>query len=306
MAVGQERLNTLSSWPNPAATLPLPTLTYNRPPTNMDYGIPGQQWLDTSVIPSVMYYMSNNAAGLYNWIILETAGGAGVFSSLTVTPGPISLNGTTTINTSGTATTTIGTVNGASGISLHVGTSNFSLTGAATSNITIGGSITGGNINLGNALTTGTITIGSSLSTGALNLGNSTGSSLTSIYGGPAVAGGIFLGAGGFVKVTPATTSVASPANGATINSRLCQATFTGFTTAAAATQVFVLTNSQILATSTVIVDIVNLNASGNFAAMAITGKYMVAGTLTIETVNNGVGALGAGDNVLITAWIFN
>ena len=139
MAVGQERLNTIYGFPGPLDSLPLPTLVYNRPPTNMDYGIPSQQWLDTSVIPSVMYYMSNNAAGLYNWVLLETSGSGGVFSSLTVTPGPISLTGTTTINTSGSAVTTIGT--GGTG-AVHIGnaTGNTSVTGTLSATGTISSS----------------------------------------------------------------------------------------------------------------------------------------------------------------------
>jgi len=131
MAVGQERNPTLSSWPNPTATLPLPTLVFNRVPTNMDYGIPGQQWLSTATIPSVMYFMSNVVGGLYNWIILEASGGMGTFGALTVTPGPISLAGTTTINTTGAAATTIGT-GGTGAVNIGNVTGNTAVTGSLT------------------------------------------------------------------------------------------------------------------------------------------------------------------------------
>lgn len=55
-------------------------------------------------------------------------GGAGVFTSLTVNPGPISLTGTTTINTAGAATTTIGT-GGTGAVNIGNATGETSVTG---------------------------------------------------------------------------------------------------------------------------------------------------------------------------------
>jgi len=139
MAIGQERLNTQYGWPNPLADLPLGTLVIPRAPTPQDYGIPGQFWMDSSVLPGNMWYMSNNAAGLYNWVVLSAAGASGVFSSLAVTPGPISLTGATTINTTGAALTTIGT--GGTG-AVHIGnaTGNTSVTGTLSATGTISSS----------------------------------------------------------------------------------------------------------------------------------------------------------------------
>src|SRR5574340_1274612 len=65
-------------------------------PTNTSGTAVNGAWILTSII--------NNSA---NWA--DASGAGGTFASLTVTPGPISLTGTTTINTSGAANTNIGT-----------------------------------------------------------------------------------------------------------------------------------------------------------------------------------------------------
>jgi len=152
MAVGQERLNTIYGFPGPLDSLPLPTLVMNRQPTPQDYGIPSQQWLDISVTPSVMYYMSNNAAGLYNWVVLTSSGSSGIFGNLSVTPGPVTLVGTANINSTGTAVTHIGNTTGntfvagtlTSTLGLTAGSSVIAGTGitATTGNI----SATAGNV----------------------------------------------------------------------------------------------------------------------------------------------------------------
>lgn len=140
-----------------------------RAPTANDLAPLAQIWVD---VPNQdAYILVAIIANAAVWI--NFAGGPGSFSSLTVTPGPISLTGTTTINTTGAATTSIGSVNGASGITLRVGTGNFSLDGVAGSTYTIGASTVGG-----------TITIGGTAQTGALTLGSSSGAQSVIIAGG--------------------------------------------------------------------------------------------------------------------------
>jgi hypothetical protein len=58
--------------------------------------------------------------------------------------------------------------------------------------------------------------------------------------------------------------------------------------------------------TSAVDVRVSNLNASTNNAQMGVLGVTQAANSLIIHTKNNGAGALGAGDNVLITFWIYS
>ena len=69
--------------------------------------------------------------------------------------------------------TTIGNTTGASGIAENVGTGNYVLSGATSSNVTVGTGITTGAITVGAPLTTGTITIGGTAETGTITLGSS-------------------------------------------------------------------------------------------------------------------------------------
>ena len=91
-----------------------------------------------------------------------------------------------------------------------------------------------------------------------------------------------------------------------TLNDRFGVATYTGFTTASTAKQAFTLVNSNVTTTSAIMVTVSNLNASGNAALMGIQGITQAAGSIVVSTINNGAGALGAGDNVLISFWIYS
>jgi hypothetical protein len=119
-------------------------------------------------------------------------------------------------------------------------------------------------------------------------------------------ATGLKLSAAGNVQMVPATDTQASPSAASTVNNRVGCITFTGFTTASAATQDFTITNSTVLTTSCVLVTVTNLVASGNDAKMSLVGVKQAAGSIVINTKNNGTQALGAGDNVLINFWILS
>jgi len=119
-------------------------------------------------------------------------------------------------------------------------------------------------------------------------------------------ATGLKLSAAGNVQVVPATGSSASPTASITMNNRVGTATFTGFTTASAGTQAYTITNSTVLATSGIYCTVTNLNASTNGAQIGIQGITQAAGSFIVNTKNNGAGALGAGDNVLITFWVIS
>jgi len=147
---------------------------------------------------------------------------------------------------------------------------------------------------MGNAAAVITISVGSTNSTSALTLQAGTG------------ATGLKLSAAGNVQMVPATSSTASPTASVTMNNRVGVATFTGFSTAAAGTQAFTVSNSTVLTTSGIIVTVQNLNASTNNAQMSLVGITQSAGQFIVNTKNNGSGALGAGDNVLITFWVIS
>src|SRR2546425_1803524 len=123
-----------------------------RDPTASDFALPTTIWTNTTTnTVFILASVSNNQA---NWIAVEAAGGAGVFASLAVTPGPISLTGTTTINTAGAATTTIGT-GGTGVVNIGNATGNTFVTGALSATGSINSSAgqiftTNGAISAGN------------------------------------------------------------------------------------------------------------------------------------------------------------
>ena len=65
-----------------------------------------------------------------------------------------------------TRTITIGTISGSTSVSIHVGTSGFTLDGVAASNYAIGGSATTGSITIGSTLTSGNISLGNPAAVG--------------------------------------------------------------------------------------------------------------------------------------------
>jgi len=114
-----------------------------RDPLTSDLMAIGTIWCNTTTNSVfILASITNNTA---NWE--STSGGAGVFGSLTVTPGPISLTGATSINTAGAATTTIGTggtglvsIGNATGTSVNgpltvTGTALINTTGTAATHI---------------------------------------------------------------------------------------------------------------------------------------------------------------------------
>jgi hypothetical protein len=237
---------------------------------------------------------------------LLTANDGATILGTTGISGTTTITGNTNINTSGIDNTNIGT---GSGITT-IGNSSAptSLEGATT----VVGLLTA---DAGATLNTGgtAINIATDSDTSAVNIattgvrtttiGDTTGASTLVLHSG---TGGISLSAAGDVSVVPATSSTGSPTASVTMNNRVGCATFTGFTTAAAGTQSFTITNSTVLATSSVHVTVANLNASTNGAEMSLAGVTQATGSIIVNTKNNGGGALGTGDNVLINFWIIS
>lgn len=145
MAIKNTRKQTSYGYPNPQSNLfPDPIVT-SRAPATTDFGEIGQEWVDSSA--NNIYFLSSISSGAANWQLMEKSGGAGVFTSLTVTPGPISLTGTTTINTAGAGTTTIGT-GGTGAVSIGNATGNTAITGSLTVSVAV--STTNGTVSAGN------------------------------------------------------------------------------------------------------------------------------------------------------------
>jgi hypothetical protein len=209
--------------------------------------------------------------------------------------------------------------------------------GTGANVITIGNTQTAGSVAIGTAMTSGTISIGGTGAhvglfsiapgTGAqtLNIANSTGVKTVNIATGAAAnvvtlgstntaaqtiiqAGsvGILLNCSDII-LAPDVHTVASPTASVTGNYHVIRTIFTGFTTAnAGGAQAYTVNSNKILVTSGCLVQVTNLNASTNGAYLTITGVIQAAGSLVINTANNGAGALGAGDNVIVTVWVIS
>lgn len=176
--------------------------------------------------------------------------------------------------------------------------------GASGANSTV--SILSGNVSAGVStlnLATGTggktVHIADSAGLNVVTLGSTNTTSSTTINAG---TGGISFVSGGRITVGTATATVASPTATATISNNVGQATFTGFTTAAAATQVFTITNALVVATSAILVTAANLG--GNDATMTVTRVTPGAGTFNVTLQNLGSAALNG--NVMISFWVLN
>lgn len=126
-----------------------------------DYNYPvGQQW-DNELARNI-WFLSGFNLGLPVWLQLTVGGGSGVFSSLTVNPGPINLTGVTTL---------VGNLAQSGGTVSLVSNAAFTLNGVTTSTIALFNSVTTGSITFGTSLTTGSVTIGGAQTTGAITIG---------------------------------------------------------------------------------------------------------------------------------------
>jgi len=194
----------------PLTTLsPVPIVAKVAPTSNNLNYMLGQLWLVPS-IPSA-YVLVKVSAGVATWQLIESSGSAGVFASLVVTPGPISLTGTTTINTSGAGVTTINT-GGTGALNLGNATGNTAVTGSlstttslsATTTITAG---TGMTSTAGNIIATA----GNVEGVGAVASGDNAGlAATTSLTNVNALVAG---GTGAFV-VTPITGAATTASTG--------------------------------------------------------------------------------------------
>jgi hypothetical protein len=200
----------------------------------------------------------------------------------------------------------LNSTNAAGGVSIDTGTAGLTVDAAngpitlnsGTGTITISGDATAATVDIGTGAGDKTVNVGSTNTTSGLALLAGTSGILIETGTTALTAGNI--------AVVPSEQIIASPTAAITANTRLIEAIFTGFTTAAAGTQVFTVNSTDILTTSACLAFVSNLDASGNHAKMAITGTIQAAGSLAITCTNNGAGALGAGDNILLTVWILS
>jgi len=223
-------------------------------------------------------------------------------------------------------TVRVGGTTGASALTLQAGTGNFVQTAGGTWDVNAVGAATidstGAAISIGSGADAFGINIGDGAAQRDLVIGNNTGTTSVNIYGGTgdctfganptdhttnvgstngvsamslgSGTGGIALVAGGNVDIQPATGTAA--ANSITLNGKVTVATLTGQTTATTAQETFTITNSEISATSGLIVTVGNTGAAD--ARMTLEQVKPAAGSVEIKTQNNG-GADLAGDVII-------
>ena len=137
--------------PSPLPYLAPAPIPSKRAPNVSDKAQIGQLWINT--VTNNAYLLVGIANNQANWALLEAGGGAGAFASITATTGPNILTGTTSINTTGAAATTIGT-GGTGAVNIGNATGNTSVTGSLSTTTTItagtGLTVTAGNVTLTN------------------------------------------------------------------------------------------------------------------------------------------------------------
>lgn len=184
---------------------PYPIIS-NRDPGVNDRKAIGVVWVNK--LTNAAWVLTSISNAQANWLAVGGGGGAGVFTDLTVTPGPTSITGTTNINTSGAEVTNIG-VGGTGAVNLGNATGNTVIS-AGDLEVT-NGSIT---VDIGDVIATlgnieataGNITAGGVIQTvdGNVELGTA-GNKLVIVPGANASIGTATLVAG---TVTVATTAV--------------------------------------------------------------------------------------------------
>jgi hypothetical protein len=147
MSVKVSRANSLYGYPSPQSNQFLDPIVTNRAPLTSDRGIAGQVWVDQT--NNLAYMFNKNSAGLAQWIQFVAGGGAGVFSSLTVT---------------GALTQTAGNVD----ISADAAVAAVNIaTGAAAKTLTLGSATAGSVTNVNSQLVIATAGKGLTINGGA-------------------------------------------------------------------------------------------------------------------------------------------
>ena len=193
-------------------------------------------------------------------------------------------------------TMVLGSTNGASISTLQSGTGGITVNSHNGVMDIISGT---GALSISDDAAATTLSIGTGAAVKLTTLGSTNGASSTTVQAGTA---GISLASAGLMTSAFGTDTQASPANNAAIATNVGYALFTGFVTAAAATQDFIITNANLTATSKMLVTICNEGA--NDAQMQITRITRGAGSVTISTKNQGAAALNG--DVGISFWVFS
>lgn len=215
-------------------------------------------------------------------------------------------SGTSTVNIStgtggGTKAVNIGNVDGLTAVTIHG--SAVAQTAGTTFDIDAAGALSlnssAAAINVGNDAVAQAINVGTGAAARTITVGNITGATAVNVNAG---TGGFNVASAGIVTIDVITDSQASPSATSVINANVGSATFTGFTTASAAAQVFTITNSLVSATSSILVS--SANEGSNDAQMTVTRVERGSGTFDVTLLNNGAAALNG--DVTVTFFVLS
>lgn len=215
-------------------------------------------------------------------------------------------SGTSTVNIStgtggGTKAVNIGNADNLTALTIHG--SAIAATAGTTFDLDAVGALSlnssAAAINIGNDAVAQGINIGTGAAARTLTVGNTTTTTAVNVNTG---TGGFNVASAGIVTIDVATDTQASPTAASTLNVNAGMATFTGFTTASAASQDFTITNSLVSATSSILVSISNEGA--NDAQMTITRVKRGAGSFVVTAKNNG--AASCNGNISVTFFVLS
>lgn len=214
----------------------------------------------------------------------------------------VNIDAITLINDSVDVNTSINTGTSTGAISIGNALSGaIAISGGATVDVDAVGALSlnssAAAINMGNDAVAQAINIGTGAAARTLTVGNVTGATAVNVNAG---TGGFNVSSAGIVTIDAATDTQASPTAASTINANVGAATFTGFTTASAAAQVFTITNSLVTTSSQIFVTACNEGA--NDAQMTVMRVKRAAGSFEVTLKNNGAAALNG--NVTITFFV--
>jgi len=286
---------------------PYPIVAKRIPGVN-DKAQVGTVWVDA--LTNQVFILASVRNNIATWV--NTAGGAGVFTSITVNPGPFTFTGTGafTVNTTGailmdSTTNSHLTVTGAN-LTVETVTGNLTLEANGAGNtITIDAAGAGAAIDIESNTGGTTIT-----STGVININSDDtgGNAIIINANDPGNAGNILIETSGgsitlntagngdiFLEALEVTTAgAAANFNGAFIG----VATQTGVAILGNATQNIVITCNKVTANSGVLVTATN--SGGAAAEISVIRTQVAANTLTVTLYNNAA-ATALNTNVVIT-----
>ena len=245
MPIINNQLKVGYAFNQPLSTIFPSPIVAKRAPTGNDKAPIGSEWVqptDTSGnAVNGVWFLSSILNNVANWV--NVSGGSGVFSSLTVTPGPTNITGTTNINTSGSGVTTINT-GGTGALNLGNATGNTAVTGSlstttslsATTTVTAGTGISATTGNIVAAAGNITATLGNIAATaGSVSAG-------TSVTATAAATGATLYASGdlGGVSSQNALSNVSVPVAGGTGTFSITSATTAGSATNAGFIKMYV------------------------------------------------------------------